>query len=189
VGIRKAESSYTDIAQFSLKMRKLSQRGQHGPFNMSSYKAVKGYSPIREVLLNKQMPPWHADRISENSRTTGRFQSIKLELWSIGSTQVAPVAKATTPRRLGQAAAQEDFGRGFTDFIVAPSQVMAISHGVVEYITNIVESPLAEDAWLRAAVIRPDNKGPPPRIVYLVSELQAGRDDLDSWLTGWAFGL
>jgi len=36
--------------------------GNIGPFNMSSYKAVKGYSDtMREVLLNKQMPPWHAD--------------------------------------------------------------------------------------------------------------------------------
>src|SRR6185369_2492569 len=36
--------------------------GNLGPFAMSSYKQVKGWSGmIREVLLERRMPPWHAD--------------------------------------------------------------------------------------------------------------------------------
>ncbi len=36
--------------------------GQIGPWAMSSYKKVKGWSAmIEEVLLDRRMPPWHAD--------------------------------------------------------------------------------------------------------------------------------
>ncbi|HVY88914.1 MAG TPA: hypothetical protein VG942_08605, partial [Hyphomonadaceae bacterium] len=38
------------------------QQGGIGPFAMSSYDVVKGYSPmIRETLRTDRMPPWHAD--------------------------------------------------------------------------------------------------------------------------------
>ena len=38
------------------------QPGGIGPFSMTSYEMVKGFSPmIREVLRTKRMPPFHAD--------------------------------------------------------------------------------------------------------------------------------
>ena len=39
------------------------RRAASGPFAMSSYEVVKGFSPmIREVLRTKRMPPYHADK-------------------------------------------------------------------------------------------------------------------------------
>ncbi|MCI0540462.1 MAG: redoxin domain-containing protein [Verrucomicrobiales bacterium] len=169
--------------------------GNIGPFNMSSYKAVKGYSDtIREVLLNKQMPPWHADP------HFGRFQDDRSISISETRTLVGWI-DAGCPRGGGndplvalaaQPPKEDQWTLGRPDFIVAPSQTMTIpATGVVEYITNIVESPLVEDAWLRAAVIRPDNKKVLHHaIVYLdfPESQRKGRDDKDNWLTGWAPG-
>ncbi len=76
---------------------------------------------------------------------------------------------------------------------MAPSHTMTIpATGVMDYITNIVESPIVEDAWLRAAVIRPDNKKVLHHaIVYLdfPDDYKKGRDSKNNnWLTGWAPG-
>src|SRR5204863_3262850 len=61
--------------------------------------------------------------------------------------------------------------------------------GVMEYITNIVESPLAEDAWLHAAVIRPGNKKVLHHaIVYLDFPKGYREREVNNWLTGWAPG-
>src|SRR5690606_38396242 len=36
--------------------------GNIGPFTMDGYRQVKGWaSMMKEVLLTKRMPPWHAD--------------------------------------------------------------------------------------------------------------------------------
>lgn len=167
--------------------------GNIGTFNMSDYKTVKGYSDtLREWILNKQMPPWHADPHYgkfRDDRSLPVDEARTLVRWvdagcPRGDGEDSLVALARNPPQL------EGWVLGKPDYIVRPTETMKIpATGTVEYITNIVESPILEDAWLHAAVIRPDNKKVLHHaIVYLEVPEKHGKGEVDVWLAGWGPG-
>lgn len=169
--------------------------GNIGPFALSSYSKVRGFSDqIREELLTQRMPPWSADPhygVFEGSRGLSPGEAQTLIRWIDHGAERGegedPLAAQAAPSKEYQ-----EWELGPPDFVVRPSETMTIpATGVVDYITNIVESPIASDAWLKAAVIRPDNKKVLHHvIVYL--EFPKGHPREDSWegkwLVGWAPG-
>src|SRR5262249_16728223 len=133
-----------------------------GPFAMSSYAKVKGFSDqIREEVLTQRMPPWSADP------HFGQFQGNR----SLSPAEVQTLVRwidAGTPQgdgpdplatRAALHAKPDEWILGQPDYVVKPSNPMSIpATGVLEYITNVVECPIPSDAWLKGAVVRPDNK-------------------------------
>ncbi len=166
--------------------------GNIGPFAMSSYEKVKGrVDMIREVMLAKRMPPWHADPhfgVFENDRSLSPDQAKLLHAWIEAGAPRGdgedPLLKSPPP--------PARWALGTPDRVVQIPETNTIpATGVVDYVTNIVEAPITEDSWLSAAVIRPDNlKVVHHIIVYVQSPSaqpsQRGRDD--KWLVGWAPG-
>lgn len=169
--------------------------GNIGPFAMSSYSKVRGFSDqIREEILTQRMPPWSADPhygVFRQDRGLSAQEAQLLVRWidagaPRGSGDDPLAASADTESAAGE------WPLGKPDYIVTPSHRMEIpATGVVDYITNIVESPILEDAWLKGAMIHPDNKKVLHHvIVYL--EMPAGHPYSDrweeKWLVGWAPG-
>jgi hypothetical protein len=169
--------------------------GNIGPFAMSSYSKVRGYSDqMREEIMTRRMPPWSADPhygVFQGDRSLSSAESQTLLRWidagaprGEGEDSLAEIAKKEIP--------EDAWVLGRPDYVVTPSERMQIpATGVVDYITNIVECPIPNDAWLKGAIIHPDNKKVLHHvIVYL--EYPKGYPGSDrweeKWLVGWAPG-
>ncbi len=133
--------------------------GNIGPFAMSSYEKVKGWSSmIREVLLEQRMPPWHADPhygAFANDRSLGSQAAQTLIAWI---NQGAPRGKGEDT--LAQAPTPvEDWPLGKPDYVVSmPREIHIPATGVFPYVYLEVDSPVPEDTWLRAAVVKAGNR-------------------------------
>jgi peroxiredoxin len=134
------------------------QEGGIGPFAMSSYDMVKGFSPmIREVLRTHRMPPWNADP------HVGAFQGDK----SLSPEQVQTIVhwiEAGSPRGTGpdplaatrHVAAEWPLGK--PDLVLKVPSYTIPASGVVDYQRPIILNPLTEGRWLRASTIKPGQR-------------------------------
>lgn len=132
--------------------------GKIGPFAFSDYQSVKRWSAMmQEVLLDRRMPPWDADPhygkfANDPSLTADELHT--LLVW----------IKAGCPRGEGEDSLadfepqQERWKHGQPDYVVPLKEQQAIpATGVLEYRYLDSDFVMPEDAWLRAAVVRPDN--------------------------------
>lgn len=134
--------------------------GNIGPFAMSSYEKVKGWSSmIREVLLEQRMPPWHADPhhgAFANDRSLSPEQTRMLITWI---EQGSPRGQGEDLLATEAAPTVVDWPLGKPDYLVSmPKEVEIPATGVFPYRYVLVESPIPEDAWLRAAVVKAGNR-------------------------------
>jgi mono/diheme cytochrome c family protein len=165
--------------------------GNIGPFAMSSHRKVKGWSEmIREVVLAKRMPPWHADPhygkfANDRSLTVGEMGALLrwIEQDCPRGDGEDPLAVAPTKAEL--------WALGQPDFIVPlPREQSIPATGVMQY--RYVDSPfeMPQDGWLRAAVARPDNRQAVHHIIVRVKypEGAKGKPEEEVFLTSWAPG-
>ena len=151
--------SYTETIAPMLKANcvQCHTRGGIGPFAMSNYEKVRGWSEmIREVLVTRRMPPWQADPhmgkfgndfalSTENTRT--------LVEWIDAGT---PRGKGKDPLD-GYQPALPEWKLGTPDFVVNIPEQSVAAEGVFDYRYVTVDVPNTEDVWLRATEIIPGN--------------------------------
>ncbi|MEM7077531.1 MAG: hypothetical protein AAF513_02780 [Pseudomonadota bacterium] len=133
--------------------------GGIGPWAMSDYNMVRGFSlMIREVLMTQRMPPWHADP------TVGHFVNDRSISRSDAQTLIGWI-DAGAPRGEGadplpdMAVPSSVWGElGEPDLVIdiPPTDVPAT--GVVEYRYQYVDNPLERDVWVRASQIVPGER-------------------------------
>ena len=129
-----------------------------GPFAIDKYVSLLGWSPmIREVLLNKRMPPAQVDP-SIGHTTTARY---------IATEDIQTLVhwfNAGAPRGDGPVDPLEEFSYveskewllGEPDVIVtAPAQRIPAT-GILDYVYAEVELPFDEDKWVTAVQYHPD---------------------------------
>jgi hypothetical protein len=138
--------------------------GNVGPFAMTSYAKVKGWSAmIQEVLLERRMPPWHADPHHGkflNDRSLTAAESQALLRWV---RQGCPRGEGEDPLVKPVAAAPE-WELGKPDFLVKLPKQDVPATGEVDYRYIDSDFVMPQDAWLRAAITRPGN----PRVIHHV---------------------
>lgn len=131
-----------------------------GPFALTSHEDVRKWRRmIKEVVLTKRMPPWHADPhygafANDNALTSKEAQA--LFAW----------IDADTPRGEGDdplLAAAPDMAIGWTlgepDLVVAlPEEQTIPAEGVFEYRYLQVPIDLEEGVWLRGVDVKPGNR-------------------------------
>ena len=136
--------------------------GNVGPFAMSSYANVKGWSAmIEEVLLERRMPPWHADPHHgkfANDRTLTATESQALLRWI---RQGSPRGEGHDPLAVTSAPAV-DWPLGQPDFVVKLAKQEIPATGVLDYRFIDADFEMPQDAWLRAAVTKPGN----PKVIH-----------------------
>ena len=165
--------------------------GNIGPFAMSSYKKVKGWSEMmREVVLAKRMPPWHADphfgKFS-NDRSLTADEMGSLLRWI---EQDCPRGDGEDSLALAQPKA-ERWALGQPDLIVPlPKPQSVPATGVLQYRYVDSQFEMPEDGWLRACVIRPDNRKVVHHVIVRVKypEGAKGKPEEEVFLTSWAPG-
>ena len=148
------------------------REGGIGPWAMSDYNMVRGFAPmIREVVRTQRMPPWHADPhvgSFSNNRSLSDAEIRTLVHW----------IEAGAPRGDGAdllAAMKRhwpQWAMGEPDVIIEipPEQVPAT--GVVDYRYKMVQNPLTEDAWVKAAEIIPGDRAVLHHVITTFGELE-----------------
>ena len=130
--------------------------GEIGPFSLMSYEAARPWAKsIRQAVLTKKMPPWHADDAHStkmgNDRSLTESEIQTLVAWADSGATAGDSKTAPRPRvfsdgwRIGTPDAVFDLG---TDFHVP-------AKGAVEYTLFLVHTNFTEDKWVSALEIRP----------------------------------
>jgi peroxiredoxin len=165
--------------------------GNIGPFAMSSHRKVKGWSEmIREVVLARRMPPWHADPHYgkfANDRSLSAGETKKLLRWI---EQGCPREEGDDPLVVVRPRAQK-WDLGDPDVVVTlPKPQSVPANGVLQYRYVDGDFEMPHDGWLRAAVVRPDNRRVVHHVIVRVRypEGAKGRPEEEVFLTSWAPG-
>jgi len=138
------------------------REGGIGPFAMSDYNMVRGFSlMIREVIRTKRMPPWHADPMHGewgNDRSLSNEEIQTLVHW----------IEAGAPRGEGEDllatsevvypdwVAAEELGE--PDYVIDIPAMEIPATGVVDYQYHHVANPIGKDVWVKAAEIMPGDR-------------------------------
>ena len=136
------------------------QKGGMGPFAMSDYKKVKGWSDmIRETLRTQRMPPWHADpayKSFHNSLGLTDTERRTLLTWVEQGSQLGEG---------GDPLAESDFGVSTEWTLGKPQHIVQIpeeqqlpAEGVFDYRYITVPSNLTENRWLTGVEVLPTSK-------------------------------
>jgi peroxiredoxin len=134
------------------------RQGGIGPWAMTSYEVVKGFSPmIREVLRTERMPPWHADPhygTFKNNRALSAANVKALVHWieagsprGEGSDPLANLKKSWPEWALGQ-----------PDLVLELPAYEVPATGVVPYQDVRVKNTIGRDVWLRAIDYAPGDR-------------------------------
>lgn len=132
--------------------------GGIGPWAMTSHAMVQGFSPmIREVILTKRMPPWHADpKVNAFKHDMGlsQEQAQTIVQWI---DEGAKQNGAQDP--LLQIAEREtDWELGQPDLVLELPAFTVPATGTLDYQILTVENPLDHDVWVRAVQIVPSDR-------------------------------
>ncbi|MGI9327069.1 MAG: redoxin domain-containing protein [Pseudomonadales bacterium] len=148
------------------------RQGGIGPWAMTDYKMVRGFSlMMREVVRTQRMPPWHADPAHgkfSNTRALSPEQRATLVHWIEAG---APRGEGEDPL-LSFEHRWPTWALGEPDLVIdiPPSEVPAT--GVVDYRYIRISNPLKEDAWVRASEILPGERGVLHHVITRFGELQ-----------------
>ena len=134
------------------------RQGGIGPWQMSNYQMIQGFSPmIREVVRTQRMPPWHADPhygVFSNDRSLTPEQAKTLVHW----------IEAGSPRGKGRDPLAEynkswpDWHLGEPDLVVEIPAFDVPATGSIPYKQPVVKNPLGRDVWLRAIDVSPGDR-------------------------------
>lgn len=162
--------------------------GTAAPFTLSSYEDAANWSAmIREVVVDRRMPPWHADpRFGKfgNCRTLTSQEIESLVAWIDNGTPEGN--KADLPQPI---AYTEGWQIEQPDVIFKlPEQVKVPAEGVVRYKYFETKTDFKEDVWIEAAEARPGNRAVVHHIIVFYNDPNSRGDLDDGWIVAYAPG-
>src|SRR5262245_24531411 len=128
------------------------------PFSVLSYKDVRPWAKsIREKVISREMPPWHADPKYGNFSNEMRLTQAEIETitgWVDGGAQEGD------PREMPPAPIlSSTWEIGQPDLVLTMPEVFEIPAGNADdYIYFRIPTNFTEDKWIEAAEFRPGNK-------------------------------
>ena len=134
------------------------EEGGIGPFAMTNYAMVKGFSPmIREVIRTDRMPPYNADphvgKFSDDkSLSPGEIKT--LVHWV---DEGSPRGEGTDPLGAKKHVAPE-WPLGKPDLVLNVPAYTIPASGVVDYQHPYAVNPLTEGKWLRASTVKVESR-------------------------------
>ena len=161
-------------------------KGGVAPFAMSSYRKAKGWSEMMvEVLMTKQMPPWHAD--PEHGKFSNDCGISPEEMRTLVAWVDAdcPRGEGDDPLESHQPAAPEWHLGEPMEIVTIPEQEVA-AEGVFDYRYVTLENPFEEDVWLTATEVSPGNTRVLHHVIVTAVHPEVSR--FEKWVTGYAPG-
>jgi hypothetical protein len=137
--------------------------GGIGPWSLDDHDTVSGWSAmIRETILTRRMPPWHADthigRFA-NDRSLRPEQARTLVRWIDAG---APRGEGPDPLVEAPLAAAPKWMLGEPDLVLTVPEQELPATGLVEYRYEDIELPFDRDVWVVAADLQPSN----PKVLH-----------------------
>ncbi|HEY2341969.1 MAG TPA: redoxin domain-containing protein, partial [Chthoniobacteraceae bacterium] len=165
--------------------------GDIGPFAFSSYKTAKKKAHmIEEVVLTQRMPPWHADPHYGKFTDLPTLSAVETQTLIRWINQGAPQDQGADPLAEASEPAP-DWPLGTPDYIIKlprPEEIPAT--GVLSYRHIHVDSPVTDDVWLAASVVKPGNRQVLHHCIVYAKFEGSGRDLGGDGvkIAGWAPG-
>ncbi|HEX4000803.1 MAG TPA: redoxin domain-containing protein [Pirellulales bacterium] len=163
--------------------------GTAAPFSLLEPAAAMHWSEmIREVVLQRRMPPWHADpRFGQfsNDRRLSQEQLDTLVAWVDAGTPMGDKSQLP-PRR--------EFAEGWTigkpDVVFElPREVTVPASGTVPYQYFETPTNFKQDMWVQAAEARPGNRAAVHHIIAFYRDPNGSKHRIeDQWIAGTAPG-
>lgn len=169
------------------------QVGGIGPWAMTSYDMIKGFSPmIREVIRTDRMPPWHSDPnigsfLHDRSLTSNEIKTL-VHWIEAGSPRGEGYDPLADPRE-----SLPDWPLGVPDLILTVPSFDVPATGVVDYQRPYVVNPLEEGKWLRASTVKVGSRESVHHVLtgYLKEIPKSGQSNEVRWgasVGGYAVG-
>ena len=171
------------------KCQECHHEGAVGPMELITADDAANWSAmIKQVVLQRQMPPWHADpRYGKfsNDRSLSLEEIDTLSDWVDAGAPVGKAEDAPPPREFAS-----DWTIGKPDVVFElPREVTVPAKGTQPYMYFETPTNFEEDMWIEAAEARPGNRAVVHHIVVLYRDPKgATRDIGHQWITGAAPG-
>ena len=142
--------------------------GEAAPMSLLTYKDARPWAKsIKEKVLNKTMPPWHADPAYgkfQNDRTLSRNEIDTIVSWvDQGAREGDPNQLPPVPRFT------EGWKIGKPDVVLTmPVKVDVPADGVLDYKYFVVPTHFTEDRWIQAAEVRAGNRSVVHHVIVFV---------------------
>lgn len=128
--------------------------GGIGPFAMTSYEMVKGFSPmIREVIRTDRMPPWNVDAHVGKWSDDKSLSPAEIKTIVRWVEQGAPRGDGPDPLAARRHVATE-WPMGKPDLILDIPAYTIPASGVVDYQRPVMVNPLKDGRWVKAAAFK-----------------------------------
>jgi hypothetical protein len=134
------------------------QEGEIGPMAFTNYSDTRPWAKaIREAVVRRTMPPWHADKHSnlkfQNDRSLPAAEIRKIVAWLDGGAVEGPAIDCPKP-------AKEASGwkLGKPDVVLRVPGYKVPARGELPYTFVIRSTGLTKDRWVRAAEFRIDKR-------------------------------
>jgi len=152
------------------------RQGGVGPFALDSYIMLLGWSPmIREVILNKRMPPTQVDPYIGHSDDARRLEKSEMQTLVHWINAGAPRgAGESDPLELFNFSPIENWFLGPPDHIASGASNDVPPTGVLDYIYDDIDLEFDEDKWVRAIQYKP---GDSSVLHHLVTFVTAPEED------------
>jgi mono/diheme cytochrome c family protein len=149
------------------------QPGETAPMAFMNYRQVRPWAKsIREVVINREMPPWHADPahgVFENSRRLSDKDVETIVAWvDQGAKEGDAKDLPPTPKTR-----QEGWSIGKPDVVFPLTEEFSVpADGTVDYQHFVVHTKFTEDRYIQAAEIKRGN----PALVHhvIINVLEPG---------------
>lgn len=120
-----------------------------GPFALDSYVSLLGWSPmIKEVLLNKRMPPAQIDPDIGHSDSARYIATEDIQMLIHWLNAGAPRGDGPDPLEELRYVENKQWLLGEPDLIISAPQQRIPATGVLDYIYADVDLPFEEDKWV-----------------------------------------
>ncbi len=163
--------------------------GSAAPFSLlQPDDAIHWSEMIKQVVVERRMPPWHADpRYGKfsNDRRLSQDQIDTLVSWVDGGAVIGDKSQLPPPRKFA-----DGWTIGTPDVVFElPQEVTVPATGTVRYRYFETPTNFKEDVWIQAAEAKPTNRAVVHHVIafYRDPKQPKGRIE-DQWIAGTAPG-
>jgi peroxiredoxin len=133
--------------------------GEAGPFSLLTFQQAKDWSAmLREVVADDVMPPWHADAKPGHFKNDRRLSAADKKTLLAWVDQGCPEGDAKDAPPAKKFADGWRLGREPDEVLTMPKAFKVPASGSVPYEYVHVGKPFAEDKWVTAIEVRPEQR-------------------------------
>lgn len=163
--------------------------GTAAPFGLMSYEEARDYSAmIKEVILQRKMPPWGADPRHGSFSNDLRMTTEEVDTvvaWIDAGTPMGNKNELPKARIFNT----DGWQIGNPDFIFKlPKEVDVPATGTVEYQYFVTPTNFTEDRWIQASEARPTNRAAVHHIIAFIREKGSSEMNKLPLMAGFAPG-